>query len=421
MSLNPARTTGVRRRVLAALCLLSFVTIIDRVCISAAKSDIAADLRIPDLTFGIVFGAFALGYALFMIPAGWTADRLGARRFLAAIVGLWSLFTLLTGMVTAVGMLIVVRFLFGAAEAGAYPTAARAIRTWLPRSERGLALGLLNTGSRLGAAVGLSLVSAGIAAFGWRACFAVLGAAGIGWAGWWLWWYRDDPSKKAGVSSRELEWIRLEAEPEAIAAGADWRSLVSWDSGLLLAQYFASNFTFFLCFSWLLPYLRDRFGLGLHAAGLYASVPLYFGALATWMGGWMVDAIYRRGRWKLSRRLPATLGFALAALTLVAASYAQSAAAFVACFALTTFGVDFTLSPSWSAASDLGGSRTATLSAAMNMFGSLGSFASSVAFPWLLSATSNASAYFVAAAALDVAAVLMWLRINCLSMPHRKE
>ena len=397
MPLSPARSTesGVRRCVLAALFLLSFVTIVDRVCISAAKGDMAAELHIPDLTFGVVFGAFALGYALFMVPAGWTADRWGARRFLAAIVGLWSVFTLATGLVGTVGTLIVVRFLFGASEAGAYPTAARAIHTWLPRAQRGLALGLLNTGSRLGAAVGLSLVSAGIATIGWRASFAVLGAVGLCWAAWWLWWYRDNPSVKPDVTS----------EP-------DRRSLVSWNSGFLLAQYFASNFTFFLCFSWLLPYLRERFGLGIHAAGIYASVPLYFGALATWTGGLAVDAIYRRGRWTLSRRLPAMLGFGLAAVTLIAVPHAHGVVAFVGCFALTTFGVDFTLSPSWSAASDLGGNRTATLSAAMNMFGSVGAFASSVAFPWVLSATGSSTAYFIAAAALDVAALLMWSRIN---------
>ena len=68
---------------MAALFALSFVTIVDRVSISAAKNDMAAELGIADMTFGAVFGAFALGYAIFMVPSGWLADRWGARRFLA--------------------------------------------------------------------------------------------------------------------------------------------------------------------------------------------------------------------------------------------------------------------------------------------------------------------------------------------------
>ncbi len=288
--------SGVRWRVLAGLFLLSFITIVDRVCISAAKADMAAELRIPDLAFGMVFGAFALGYALFMIPAGWTADRWGTRRFLALIVALWSVFTLQTGLAGTVLVLVGVRFFFGAAESGAYPTAARAIYGWLPGAERGLALGLLNTGSRLGAAVGLPLVSIMIASFGWRRCFMALGAAGIAWATWWFWWYREDPASKTGVSAEELEWIRSGSAGPAVAVKSDWRALVSRDSAFLLAQYFACNFTFFLCFSWLLPYLRTRFGLDLRTASAYASIPLYCGALATWTGGLSVDAIYRRGR-----------------------------------------------------------------------------------------------------------------------------
>ena len=405
--------TRVRWHVMAALFALSFVTIVDRVSISAAKNDMAAELGIADMTFGAVFGAFALGYAIFMVPSGWLADRWGARRFLALIVALWSLFTLQTGLVSAVGVLIAVRFLFGAAEAGAYPAAARAIYGWLPARERGLALGLLNTGSRLGAAIGLALMSASVASLGWRASFVLLAMAGFVWAAWWLAWFRDDPRAKRGVSPAELELIggADKARPLGKREG-NWRELVSPQSGLILAQYFASNFTFFICFSWLLPFLRSHYGLAAREAGLYASVPLYCGALATWTSGLAVDALYRRGRPDLSRRLPAMAGFALAALTLAAASQATTAAAFIGCFALTTFGVDFTLSPSWSVCSDTGGRQTGTLSAAMNTLGSIGSFASSVAFPWLLGQTGGASAYFFLATALDVAAVFAWWRIR---------
>jgi MFS transporter, ACS family, glucarate transporter len=77
-----------RRRwsVVAVLFLLAFITIVDRVCISAAKNNMAAKLKISDLSFGLVFGAFALGYTIFMAPSGWLSDTLGPRRFLTFIV-----------------------------------------------------------------------------------------------------------------------------------------------------------------------------------------------------------------------------------------------------------------------------------------------------------------------------------------------
>jgi len=396
--------------VLGALFLLSFITIVDRVCISAAKPEMAAALGISDMTFGVVFGAFALGYGVFMIPSGWAADRMRPRRFLTSIVLAWSGFTILTGLASATAMLIVVRFLFGAAEAGAFPTAARAIYDWFPRGERGLALGLLNSGSRLGAAAGLALMSVSTATLGWRASFQVLGCIGCAWAVWWLWWYRDNPEQKRGISLEEVNWIRVADSPSQ--AGGQRGTLLSMSTVFLALQYFASNFTFFLCFSWLLPYLRSHFQLGPGEAGIYASLPLYCGALATWTGGVAVDAIFRRGHWDLSRRLPAMLGFVLASIALCAAVRVGSLHAFLICFSIATFGVDFTLSPSWSAAADLGGARTGRLSSAMNMVGSAGSFASSVIFPWLLRETGSVGSYFAAAALIDVCAVILWSRIG---------
>ena len=125
----------VRWLVVAMLFVFSALTIIDRVAISGAKSVMATEIGIPDVQFGLIFGVFALGYAAFQIPAGWAADRYGPRVFLAAIVLAWSFFTGVTGLVTTVPALLVVRFLFGAAEAGIYPTASRALYSWMPRHD----------------------------------------------------------------------------------------------------------------------------------------------------------------------------------------------------------------------------------------------------------------------------------------------
>lgn len=400
----------VRWGVVAYLFVFSFLTIVDRVAISAAKGDMSRELGISDVTFGFIFGVFALGYALFQVPSGWAADRFGPRMFLALIVVLWSVFTGLTGAVTASAALIAIRFLFGAAEAGIYPTASRAIYNWIPRRDRGAAQGILFVGSRLGAAFGLSVVSFTIATMGWRATFWVLAVVGVVLAAGWSVWFRDNPAEKGSVSPAELEYIR--SGDGAAQAGAAERSLVSRDSLLLMAQYFASNFTFFIAFSWLLPYLQSQYRLTPIEAGAWASVPLYFGALGNWLSGMIVDAVYRRGRWRASRLAPALIGFALGTVSLIAAASMPTVLGAVAFFSLATLGVDMTLSPSWTACQDIAGPRTGVLSGAMNMIGNLGSFVSSVTFPVLLSATGSAATYFYVAAALNVLAMLCWLRIR---------
>ena len=70
---------------------------------------------------------------------------------LTRIVVWWSFFTALTGAATGLWMLLAVRFLFGAGEAGALPNSARILRQWFPESARGEAQGIVTTGMMIGA------------------------------------------------------------------------------------------------------------------------------------------------------------------------------------------------------------------------------------------------------------------------------
>jgi ACS family glucarate transporter-like MFS transporter len=398
--------TRVRHLVVASLFIFSFLTIVDRVAISAAKPYMATELGISDVAFGFIFGVFALGYAAFQVPSGWAADRYGPRAFLTSIVIAWSLFTGLTGLLITASQLIAVRFLFGAAEAGIYPTATRAIYNWVPRRDRGAAQGLIFVGSRLGAAFGLSLVSVAIALVGWRGTFGVLAVVGIVLTTGWAFWFRNKPSDMPSVSAAELAYIQGAdvAAAGVVRGGRLW----SLDAVLLGVQYFASNFTFFIAFSWLLPYLHSHYSLTAAEAGLYASLPLYFGAAGNYLSGALVDALYRRGLWRFSRVFPAMLGFGLGIAGLVAVPAMATVTGAVICFSLATLGVDMTLSPSWTTCQDLAGPRTGVLSGAMNMVGNLGSFVSSVTFPALLQATGSAAVYFYLAAALNLVAIVCW-------------
>ncbi|MCR9065338.1 MAG: MFS transporter [Cytophagales bacterium] len=111
---------------------LTILLYIDRICISAAKEPITSALNLNDKQFGWVLSAFALGYALFQTPSGLLLDKKGPRTVITMIVSAWSLLTALTGLAWNFISLLVIRFLFGAGEAGAFPGISKSSISWFP-------------------------------------------------------------------------------------------------------------------------------------------------------------------------------------------------------------------------------------------------------------------------------------------------
>jgi MFS family permease len=132
----------VRYRVVAAAVTLAG----DRVCVGVLAPSIMSDLHISQIQMSFVFSAFTAAYAIFEMPTAWWADRVGSRRVLTRIVLWWSAFTMLTAAATSYAMMLVVRFLFGVGEAGAWPNAARVFSRWIPLRERGRVQGYSSRG-----------------------------------------------------------------------------------------------------------------------------------------------------------------------------------------------------------------------------------------------------------------------------------
>jgi ACS family glucarate transporter-like MFS transporter len=385
---------------LTLLFLLSWIMYLDRAAISTAKELVAADLALTDEAMGLVFGAFALGYAIAQVPSGWLADRLGPRIALAGVVTAWSVFTSLTGAARGISSLLAIRFLFGIAEAGAFPGSARAIFNWLPPTLHGRANGIIFSGSRLGAALSFPILAYIMSAFGWRGAFLLLGAPGLVWAMVWMFWFRDDPQ------------VPVE---HGTCAGSEVRFAGVFRSRPMLmamVQYFASNFTFFICLSWMHPYLMSHYKLTREQAAWYSMLVLLIGATAQWVAGYMVDRLYQTRHRKHSRRIPAMTGFLISACGLAAMRWMGTPEAGVACFALATFGAEMTISPSWAFCIDLGGKKSGAVSGSMNMIGNFGSFVSASVFPVMQRLTGDATAYFLTAAALNIVAVVMWTQMR---------
>jgi ACS family glucarate transporter-like MFS transporter len=393
--------------------ILALLLYVDRVCISVAKDAISSDLGLSDKAMGWVLSAFALGYALFQVPSGMMADRLGPRSVLTAIVSIWSAFTALTGLVWNFVSLLVVRFLFGAGEAGAFPGMSRVTFSWIPIRERGIVIGLNFSGSRLGAAFALPVVAWLITAFGWRNAFFILGAVGIGWA--LLWWlaFRDQPEDHPQLSAAEkAEIVAGRQQDEAgTSEKVPLRELLaSQNMRIAIVQYFCSNFTFFFALTWLFPHLKETYQLNAMDAGWYAIAPFIAGACGNWISGALVDRIYSGGDWNRSRRLPAMIGFCLAAVGLVGSVFMSTPLSAVMMLSIAILGADMTLAPSWALCVDIGKKSAGTVSGTMNMAGNIGSFLTALAFPYLAAWTGSVNYFFYIAAFLNVIAMYLWSR-----------
>jgi len=417
-SLSRARTGIPKRYLLVMLTfLLSLLLYIDRVAISTAKEPIASTLDLTDKQMGWVMAAFALGYALFQTPGGLLADRFGPRMILTAVVSFWSLFTGLTATAWNLVSMLVVRFLFGAGEAAAFPTMARAFYSWIPMKERGRVQGINFAGSRLGAAFAMPLVAWMVTELSWRSTFVLWAVVGIAYAVVWYIWFRNDPAEHPRIHPEELAYIQktrqqatgAEGRQVKLSAGTMFKSRNMW---LAMAQYFCSNFTFFFALTWLFPYLKSTYQLAPVWAGVFTATPFVFAALGNWFAGWMVDRIYKDNRWVLSRRAPAMLGFALAALGLVISVYMHSPLTAVIFFSLALFGADMTLPPSWALCIDIGRRHSGAVSGTMNMAGNIGSFVTGLAFPYLKAWTGSVVPFFFVGAGLNILAVVLWTFVH---------
>jgi ACS family glucarate transporter-like MFS transporter len=412
MATEPTRT---RYAVLLFVYLAAFITYLDRVCLSVAAPSMQKDLGLSQVEFGWVFTVFYVAYAVFEMPTSWLGDRWGQRRMLFRIVGCWSVFTILTGFARSFATLLATRTVFGAAEAGAFPTLSRALSRWFPIHERGRANGIMWMGARSGGALAPPMAVALIGWLGWRGAFAIFGAVGLIWCAVCALWYRDDPASHSSVNAAELEIIRVgAAAPPKATEAVPWRALLLNKTMLaLFCSYFASGFGFQFFVTWLPTYFMREHGLSLQKSGVFAALPLAAGAAGCVMGGVIADFITRRtGSVALGRRSVGVGGFLLGATGYAAAVHAQSPGAAIAFLALASGAHDLTLPVLWSTTTDAGGRFGGTASGFVNFASSLSGMLAPLTAAWLERAFGSFHAVFYTAAGLYVVGAGLWLIIE---------
>ncbi len=414
------RPTGIRHRVLWLTVIVYMITYMDRVCISHTALDMRREFGWDEVIQGWVFGAFNLSYALFQIPGGWLGDRFGPRRVLTTIVLWWSAFTAATALAWGKWSMATFRFFFGLGEAGAFPTATRALSHWLPAGERGFAQGITHSGARLGAALTPPIAVFLIAEFGWRSVFYIFGLIGAIWAVGWYLYYRDRPEQHAAVNAAELAVIRRGASyeaaaPQGIEGGVrvPWKQILgSLNMWLICAMYFCYAYSLWIYLSWFPTYLQESRGFTLKQMGFWHMVPLCAATIGDTVGGWLSDHLARRtGNLRLARRAVAIAGFVLAAACIIPATLTDDRYVCVAFTTAALFFLELTVGVSWAVAMDVGPEYAGSVSGVMNMCGNLGGLLASVAIGYMVK-YFNWQVPFLIAGVLCLLGALLFLRID---------
>ncbi len=280
------------RLVLLISCLMYFVFYIDRVNISTAAPVMQQDLGLTATELGIAFSAFAYPYAFFQIAGGWFGDRLGPRKGLFICSLIVAVSTIWTGIAGGLLSLFLARLALGIGEGPAFPTATRALSSWMRPDQRGWAQGITHAFSRLGNAISPPLIAALIVAFSWRVSFFVLGAASLVWSLLWWLYFRDDPRDHPQITNEELEGL-----PPANVAAA--RKSIPW--GPLFMRILPVTLTDF-CYGWILwlylnwlpSFFLHEYNLKIKASALFAAGVFFAGVVGDTVGGLLSDRILKK-------------------------------------------------------------------------------------------------------------------------------
>ena len=353
---------------------LAMVTYLDRACIGAMAPSIRREFGLSESQMGWVFFSFIFAYALFEIPTARWADRRGAKAVLTRIVSWWSVFTLLTAGAWNYVSLLVMRFLFGAGEAGAFPCVARVMSRWIPLRERGTAKGIFFAGAYVSGAVTTMVVTMLLPFFTWREILLGFGLVGFVWVAAWQWWFRDEPTDHPAANEAERALIiedrpPLRPQPRGLAY---WSNLLKQRNVRLLCLLYMPNCaTFYFCITWLPTYLEEHHGFEKAQLGFLAALPLILSVGTQFFGGFWSDKFTKRFGLTIGRRAPGIVGYSLAAVFIAVAVLSGHPMVAAVCIALAAASCMLTTAPAWSTCVDIGRENSATVSATMNTSGQI--------------------------------------------------
>jgi sugar phosphate permease len=235
------------------------------------------DLGLTRVQVGLLLPAVYLGGVVMSLPAGWLTDRLGTRLTLALGMAVTGVPMALAAATPSLPVLLLCFVAAGFGFSVGNPATGRAVVDWFPPHERGVAMGVKQTGLTLGGIAGALLLPLIAVELGWRRALAIAGAVAALGSLAVVALYRN-PARTgqahpvAGPRFGELGVFLARGGVRMLLAGA---FLLSTMQASLLA-YFAL-------------YARESFGLSAVAAGQLLALAQVGGTVGRLGGGLVSD------------------------------------------------------------------------------------------------------------------------------------
>jgi MFS family permease len=395
-------------RVLLLLCVMYFITYVDRVNVSTAASAFGAELHLTHTQIGLVFSAFAYPYLVFQIIGGWLGDRIGPRRTLALCGVIWAGATVLTGLAGGFASLIFARLLLGLGEGATFPTATRAMSNWMPPEQRGFAQGITHAASRIGNAVAPPLIVWLMVATSWRGAFFVTGIFSFLWAIIWIWYFRDNPRDHPAITDSECAKLANYSGSKE-RAKTPWRQLCT-RMAPVTAVYFCYGWVLWLFLGWIPQYFLHNYNMQLSKSALFASGVFFAGVLGDWLGGAITDTILKKtGNVRKARNVMIAVCMFLTLLSLAPIMLVSNMSVTLAALCLSAgfFFNEMTIGPMWSVPMDIAPRHSGIASGLMNTGSAFAAIVSPVVGGWLIDRTGNWNLPFIVSMALMALGIVL--------------
>ena len=400
-----------QRVMLGGLCIMYMLTYIDRVNISTAAPFLQKELALSDWQLGLAFSAFALPYGFLQPLGGWLGDRCGPRWVLFLAGAFWSVATAVTGLATGIVTLIAARAALGLGEGATFPTATKAMSSWLPADRRGLTQGITHSFARLGNAIAPPLVGGIIAYAGWRVPFYVLGAISLVWVVWWFSYFRDDPRRHRAMTARETDALPVEAAA-ANTGPIPWGPLVRLILPVSIVD-FCYGWTLWVYLTWLPSFLAHQYHLPIKKFALFSAAILFAGVVGDTVGGVLSDTLLSRtGNIRLARRFNLVVGLLGSFVFLLPCLFARDLTTVAILLSLAFFFLELTNAVLWSLPMDMAPRYAGIASGIMNTGFGVAGVLSPAVFGLLLQRSGNWQVPFITSVVLLFVGVLLSLRIN---------
>jgi MFS transporter, ACS family, aldohexuronate transporter len=274
------------------------INYIDRQTLSNLAPVITQEFHMTNADYSYIVSAFQVAYAVMWLVGGVLLDLIGTRLGLTIAMIWWSLASMLPAFAHSVRAFAISRFLLGIGEGFNWPGASKTVAEWFPAKERGLAVGIFDSGSSVGGALAAVMVPWLAIIFGWRFAFLMAGTLGFLWLGIWLYFYRPMKTHpRLGIDERKL----IEAGRDTAAASsrvgvARYLNLLTQSNawGIVLGRSLTDPIWWFYIF-WLPKYLSDTRGFSLKQIAAFTWLPFVASDIGNFTGGLASGFLIKRG------------------------------------------------------------------------------------------------------------------------------